>query len=356
MKNIGIIIDDITLKAGTERAVANLCNGLLNYYPKDYKITIISIFSNSNDQIFFSLHNDVKIHHLNCKKNTNKLSKIFWYFSLIKKLKKVIIQSEFKVVLGTTYIHNILLPIISNGSIKIGCEHEVYDYPSKPIIFVRKYLYKGLNKLVVLNNTEKERYSFLNNVKIIPNIITFKNTSISNITSKNIIAVGRLTYQKGFDLLVQIADIVVKQHPDWIFNIYGDGEDKEKLQALINEKQLQNNVILNGAIVNIDEKYIESSIFVLTSRWESFGLVLIEAMNFGLPLVSFNCVGPKNLIKEAYNGFIIQANDTVGFANKINYLIDNLNVRAQMGKNALECSKEFEDYKIIPLWHQLIQK
>nr|WP_297308292.1 glycosyltransferase family 4 protein [uncultured Flavobacterium sp.] len=357
MKVIGIIIDNLTLKGGTERAVINLCNGLLNLYENSYQIKIISLFSSPSELTFFNVNPKVEIIHLAIKANNNFIYKPLWYYHLIQKVKKTFQDNNFNIVIGTTYVHNILLPLISsNKKTKlIGCEHEVYNYPSKLIRFFRKISYKKLNNLVVLNETEKKHYSSIKQVCIIPNSLTISNSSTSNLENKNIIAVGRLTEHKGFDLLIRAMVDVVKKHPDWVLNIYGDGEDKKSLIDLIINNKLEKNIFLKGNAKNINDFYLDSSIFVLSSRWESFGLVIIEAMNAGLPIIAFNCVGPKTLIKDGENGFLVPKYNLNLFSDKICHLIENNNIKIDMAKKAHIYSKQFEENKIIPLWHKLLQ-
>ena len=356
--NIAIIIDNISLKAGTERAITSLANGLENRFPGTCKIYIISLFTRQTDVPFFALHPDIELIHLNHPNRFSLFTKVFWYRTLVKKLKNTISSSAFDVIIGSTYIHNILLPVITkNTKIKtIGCEHEVYGYPSRIIQKIRKKSYPRLNAVVVLNQTEKNHYSFLQNVFIIPNSLPFEAGAVSSLHSKNIIAAGRLTRQKGFDLLISSMDIVVQKHPDWHLTIFGEGEEANALQQQIEDKKLENHIKLGGSVRNISEQYTKSSIFALTSRWESFGLVVIEAMSHGLPVVAFDADGPKNLIHDNENGFLISNFNTKAFADKLLLLIEDNLKRKQISNKALVTAQQYREQNIIPQWKQLIQQ
>ncbi len=357
MIRIGIIIDNIVNKAGTERAVSNLCNGLLKFYPELYEISIISIFSKTKEQPFFELNSKIKILHLEKKNNFKFWNKAFWYKTLVTAIKEINNNASFDVIIGTTYIHNILLPFIVKNTLTktIGCEHEVYSYPSKPLRGIRKFIYPRLNSLIVLNETEQENFSFLKNTCIIPNSLPFTSAETSSLTEKRIIAVGRLTHQKGFDILIDIFENTHQQAPDWELNIFGEGEDFQLLDSQIKQKQLESHIKLYGSVKNISENYLKSSIFVLSSRWESFGLVVIEAMSHGLPIISFDCDGPKNLIEENKNGFLIPRFDQEDFSKKLLLLINNNEIRQELGKHALATSLKYEEKNIIPLWNRQIQ-
>lgn len=357
MIKIGIIIDDISKSAGTERAVSSLANGLLKFYPQDYTISILSIFSKEEKPIFFKINPKVEIIHLNKSNDFNAMTKFLWYRKLILDLKKLSITKEFQVLMGTTYIHNILLGFITKDlSIStIGCEHEVYDYPPKLIQQFRKLTYPKLNRLVVLNETEKHKYTFAKNSVIIPNSVPLTGTDVADLNAKRIISVGRLTYQKGFDMLIDVADRVHPKHPEWEFHIFGTGEDEEMLSQKIQEKKLEDIVILRGLSQTISEEYLNSSIFVLTSRWESFGLVLIEAMKLGIPVVSFDCDGPKSIVKTNENGFLVPKFDLDRMGAKISELIENNEMRNEMGKKSISLSEVYNEKNVMPLWNQLIQ-
>ena len=173
--------------------------------------------------------------------------------------------------------------------------------------------------------------------------------------NKNVIAVGRYSHQKGFDLLVEAWSVVAKKHPDWILNVYGDG-DRTELQNKIDELNLTKSFIANEKTDAIIQKYLESSIFVLSSRYEGFGLVLIEAMNCGVPPVSFACpTGPKDIITHGEDGILVENGNIEQLAEKICYLIENEDVRKKMGRNARENVKKFKKEIIMDQWKKLFE-
>lgn len=166
------------------------------------------------------------------------------------------------------------------------------------------------------------------------------------------IAVGRYTQQKGFDLLIEAWRIVAEKHPDWNLRIYGGGDrteflalkDKYHLKTLYLEEQTQ----------NIIQKYCESSIFVLSSRYEGFGMVITEAMSCGVPLVSFTCpCGPRDIIHNNEDGPLVENGDIEQLAEKICYLIENDTIRKEMGRMAKINSKRFKIENISKEWEAL---
>ncbi|WRV84187.1 glycosyltransferase [Acinetobacter baumannii] len=140
--------------------------------------------------------------------------------------------------------------------------------------------------------------------------------------NKIILAAGRLTYQKGFDLLLKIWGNIYRDYPDWRLLIVGEGEDRADLENFIQDNEIKN-VQLPGRTQDIDSYYRQASIFCLSSRFEGLGMVLLEAQAYGLPIVSFDCdVGPSEIISDSLNGFLVKNNDTKAFEVKLRKLID----------------------------------
>ena len=149
--------------------------------------------------------------------------------------------------------------------------------------------------------------------------------------------------------------MVYQRHPDWYLDLYGGGHLRDELRAEAN--RLQANVIVHDPARDVFDHYIESSIFVLTSVYEPFGLVIPEAMSCGLPVVAFDCpYGPANIIKDGETGFLIANRNKEAFAERVCFLIESQSLRQKMGKSALESSKRFSAENIMPQWVELFGK
>jgi len=260
---------------------------------------------------------------------------------------------------------------IQDGSKKIGEIHftrigyrEVKfrflpDFFNKAIshLWINKLLkeVKRLSAFVVLSEEDKLNWPELKNVQVIYNPISINTNIYSNCHSKKVIAVGRYTYQKGFDLLADAWKIVTAQHPDWELNIYGGG-DADEYRELAIKKGISKTFICNGPTHNIIDKYLESSIFVLSSRYEGFGLVIAEAMACGLPIVSFACpCGPQDIISNEEDGFFVDNGNISLLAKRIVYLIENENKRVEMGRKAIESVNRFKMENIGTQWVKLFK-
>lgn len=211
------------------------------------------------------------------------------------------------------------------------------------------------DSIIALTQEDKDIYwKNYSNMSVIPNPLTFKTDLISTSESKKVISVGRLIGQKNFASLIRAFSLVVVTHPDWILEIYGEGAQKQMLSDLIGALNMSNNIFLQGETSLVGEKLSEASIFVMSSVEEGLPLVILEAMSCGLPVVAYDCpCGPKDIITDGVDGFLVKLNDEKILADKIVYLIEHLNFRKDMGKAAKKTSGKYEVDKIIPMWMSL---
>lgn len=214
---------------------------------------------------------------------------------------------------------------------------------------------RRLDKFVVLTYEDKEKWHELNDVSVIYNPLENYPQKASDCSSKKVIAAGRFVRQKGFDMLIDSWAIVAARHPDWTLTIYGNG-NKESFRKQVNDNDLANSCILMDAIDNLYDKFSDSSIFALSSRFEGFGMVISEAMACGIPPVAFKCpCGPKDIIEDRVNGLLVEAEDIQGLAEKICYLIENEEARKEMGKMARIRAERFRIENIAKEWDDLFR-
>lgn len=217
---------------------------------------------------------------------------------------------------------------------------------------------RGYDKIVLLTQEDKET-NFPDNDKFtyVHNPLTFvPQLSYSADREHTVVAVGRLELQKDFESLIRAWQFVHKAAPDWKLNIWGEGSRRKYLTHWIKELRLEDCVFLQGYTKDVHAKLEESSIFVLSSLYEGFGLVLLEAMACGLPVVSFACpFGPRDIIQEGVNGFLVEGRSELDLAERIICLIQSQELRERMGKAALKRTKDFDISKIVEQWMNLFQ-
>jgi len=192
------------------------------------------------------------------------------------------------------------------------------------------------------------------NVCVIPNIVHLNDTGrYSNCKNKIAIFVGRFSRQKDIGSLLRIWFIVHQRFPDWELHIYGGfGEEQESIINAIDK--MNSNIKVYHPTSAIFEKYCESSILLLTSLFEPFGLVLPEAMSCGIPVVAFDCpYGPHDIIRDGVDGFVVGNRDLELFAEKVCLLMNNYDLRVKMGREGMLSSARYKDSRIMPQWIRL---
>lgn len=212
---------------------------------------------------------------------------------------------------------------------------------------------RRFDKFVVLTNEDRGYWGDLPNIEVIPNAAMFVADRYSDVSTKRVIAVGRLDYQKGFDRLIQAWEIVYKsgKYNDWRLDIFGQGEWKDMLQRMIDEKGLNGSAFINRPTKNIGREYADSAMLVMSSNYEGFGMVLVEAMSCGLPVVSFDCkCGPKDIIRDGENGLIIPNGDIKALAEGMMRLMENNDIRKSMSLNARKIVDTYSEKTVMDKW------
>ena len=221
----------------------------------------------------------------------------------------------------------------------------------------RRYFLHALSKveaLVALTEGDAQEWrEYHQHVCVIPNFLYLHKVIISNQNSKHVIFVGRFDYQKRVQDAITIWKFVSKRHPDWTLDVYGEGVMSEEIQKLASSV---GNVIVHNPISEIFLAYSKSALLMMTSLFEPFGLVIVEAMSCGLPVVAFDCpYGPSDLITDGKDGYLIKERDIDFFTDRVCQLIENRDLRIKMGQLAISTTKRYVADEVMPLWLQLFE-
>lgn len=232
------------------------------------------------------------------------------------------------------------------------------DFISKFISKI-KYQFKDFGvrkftKIVALSEENLEEWNVKNGI-VIPNPSWIQTKIVSDLKNKKVIAIARFSYEKGLIRLLLIWGHIYKKHPDWVLEIYTD--EVEALNTVVLGFTLTEVVSIFPFVKNIEEKYLGASIYAMTSRSEGFPMVLLEAMASGLPCIAFDCpTGPRAIIKNNTNGFLIPDNDDLLFIEKLSALIKNEDLRLEFGKNAKQTSENYSVEKIMEQWRSFLEE
>lgn len=341
------------MAGGVERVLTLKANYFAEYF--GYDVTII-LTEGKGKPLFYPLSDKVKV--INLDVNFEYL----WTCSFLKKLivylrKQCIYKKRLTVELMrikpdiTVSLLRREINFISHicdGSKKIGELHvnraNYRNFEKNDTNFIKnlfasfwmkslvKHL-RRLDKFVVLTEEDRLQWGELSNVVVIPDPLSFPIDKYSPLFSKRVIAVGRYVYQKGFDLLLKAWSMVEKQYSDWELTIYGQGERKPYEKIIDDLKIDRQRCHLYGATNEIKQEFLDSSIFAFCSRFEGFGMVLVEAMSCGLPLVAFDCpCGPREIISNNEDGFLVENGNVEMFASALSKLMSDKSLRSRMSE------------------------
>lgn len=370
----------ITPSIHTADGAARVLTLKANYFAEHYGYDITIILTEAKGQPFF-YHVSDKIKIINYDLDFEQLwncpfwKKFFIYIPKQLKFKKLLkrdlmrIHPDITISLLRREIN--FLNGIHDGSKKIGEIHvhrdnyrNFKDENSNFIMDAFAKLWsrqllnnlKKLDRFVVLTDKDRKAWTELNNVVTIPNPSPFMPTTVSPLTEKRIIAVARYSHEKGIDLLLEAWAKVEKRTKEWRLDVYGDG-DTTAFNALIDRLGIdRNRCLLNGRTGDIEKEYLRSSIAVCSSRFEGFGMIIIEAMACGLAVVSFDCPwGPQSIIKNGEDGFLVENGNIEKMADALVRLIEDDNKRHTFAKNAIQNVKRFQMDRIAEQWRELFE-
>lgn len=218
-------------------------------------------------------------------------------------------------------------------------------------------LAKRYERFVVLTGEDRGYWGNLPHMAVIPNANSFVPATQADVACKRAIAVGRYDYQKGFDELIAIWKNVNERQPNWKLDIFGEGPLKEQLQAQIHQSGLDDVVRLCPPVKDIEKEYVKSGLLIMTSRYEGLPMTLLEAQACGLPMVAYACkCGPRDIIRDGANGFLIEEKDERTMVERLVQLMENEDLRRQMGANAKEMSANFSEEKVMRQWLNLFNQ
>ena len=373
MKKISILALHLNY-GGIERAIVSLANQACN----DYIVEIVCTYKIVEEPAF-KLNSKVKVKYLNSLiPNKNEFKKAIKDKNILSILKegfkslkilylrkktmaKYIKETDSDIIISSRLLFNkILAKNFKKNILTIGWEHNHF-HGNFNLAKKTANSVKHLDYFVLVSQELKKYYSnLLKNANCkclyIPNTIDELPNVISNLKEKRLVSIGRLSKEKGYMDLLKIAKRLFGKYPDWHLDIIGDGDEKDNLLKFIKTNNLESYVTLHGFQNKeyINNMLLHSSIYLMTSYTESFGIVLLEASSFGIPLIAFSSAeGAKEIINNGQNGFLIENRDEVEYIKKVEELINNYELRKKMGAKSFENVKKYLGSNIIKEWKNI---
>ncbi|MCI8483819.1 MAG: glycosyltransferase family 4 protein [Lachnospiraceae bacterium] len=366
---IRFLVFNIWGMGGTSRTVCNLADYLVE---KEYKVEIISV-RRTSDKPMLPLSKKIKIISLYDARYEENKNNSLWKKWMLKRKSKMIHKEEDLYGMFSLYTDLKLLKCLKNikdgvlittipsfnmlsvkhagkNVIKIGQEHkELEDHSEKIVHIIEKY-YKDLDGLTILTEESLPDYKNLTGNGKLPICVLGNGTKMvyhkAPLDRKVIISAGRFSPEKGFDNLVNAFDLIADKHKEWIVKIFGQGEEYFKLEKMIGEKGLNERIFLCPSTKILTEELSRSAFYVCSSNREGFGMIIIEGMAIGVPCVSFACQGPKQIISDGIDGFLVEKGDILGLAEKMELMMESFALREEMGEKALQKAQKYSIEKV----------
>lgn len=327
---------------------------------------------------FFFLHHNIQIHDLEINYEANNggalWSKIVGHIGRQRahrqRLEALLFRLRPDITVSMFGNDERIVPKIKDGS------HKVLEYhfsKLKRLQYNRRGLWRLLDVwrtyqdaqvvktydcFVVLTHEDEELWGIdLPNIRVIANPKPFESSEVATLKHKRIIAAGRYDYQKNFEELIDIWADLAPQYPDWRLDIYGDGKLRSELTDRVERLGLSTSLGLCHPTQRMQQEYLGSSIYAMTSHYEGLPMVLIEAQTMGLPIVSYACqCGPRDIVTHGLNGYLVSQYDKKGFAKYLSALMDRFDERQRMGANAREASARYDLDKVMRSWLELFDE
>ena len=362
---------------GTERVVSLKANYFADVL--GYDVTII-VTEGKNSNSFFHLSDKVEVINLGLNYeeiwNVSFIEKVFLYLKKQRNYKKLLKSELMRIrpdITITTLRREINFIIeINDGSRKIGEQHlsrSNYRKTDPRFTNICEKIFFGwwknevvssimkLDKLVVLTPDAASEWPEVKNIMMIPDPLPIKVDRCSTTSYKRVITIGRYSFEKGYDLLLKVWSIVEKKLSDWQLDIFAMGDPTPYVKMMDDLSIDKKRCHLNSSVVDVEDEYMKSSILVQPSRTEGFGLVIVEAMSCGLPVVSFDCEnGPRSIITNGEDGFLIPPFDVEMFANSLMRLMSDDDLRESMGEKGKQNSQRYDIDIVGQQWKQLFDE
>lgn len=385
---ICFLYESIFTLGGVQRCITILSNYLVN---KGYDVTVICtntrvpinretygldekvkvIFTKKQSIFRKGINKGLKlIRKFNYKtgilRNNTKILDFIYYYYFGKYVQEIVNKEKFDILIGCGDIHSKLTSLINrSGMKKIGWQHHTYDtyFNTKNLLFWKenasvREMFEKLDEYIVLTLEDKRKLKEFKNLnsQVIYNPIGFKQETKSNLENKKFLALGRLNKVKGFDRLINNFNKFHEKNKEWTLEIYGDGPERQNLENQIKSLGLEKYVKIFHRMQNVEEIYRQASIYCMSSYAEGWGLVILEAMESGIPVITYNMPCIDEIFEKGDEGIIIEDNNEEKYVNAMLELAESKYKREEFADRAIKRGEDFSIEKIGKQWEKLFEK
>lgn len=362
-KKVCFFCGDITRSGGTERVTA-LITGQLAALNK-YEIIFLSIVE-QNETPFFELSDKIKRYVIDKRKQWIAPGPA--YIPLAPRLRRFLNKEKIDIIVDIdTILDWLSIPASAfRNTIVIGWEHFNYHYAWQSPVYQKfrrisaAFTARHADYIVTLTHQDEENYrkklKRRGKIRTISNpIVSAEKQKEDGPREKIILTAGRLTWVKGMDILARIAPDILKKYPEWKWYVLGEGEDRKLLEKTIQENSLSDRLILTGNVTNVEAYMKRAYVYVMTSRSEGLPMVLLEALENCLPMISFDIpTGPSEIIEEGTTGFLVNALSECEMKERISRMIENEELQKKFSQNEETARKRFRMDVILKQWEELL--
>lgn len=352
---ICFVIQDCTTIGGTERATCCLATELAR---RGHEVCIVSAYGingkcafEKDEKVGFEILSDTRY---GLEMNTfRRMAEVLRTAGRIKRCKSI---AEADVLICQKFFAAAVGVMAGFGGRMVVGEHFPYQMYGKSLRAIRNMIYRKARKMVVLTESCAEEYRKAGIMTtVIPNMVSFEGGEHHE-EGKVIVAAGRLSHEKGFDMLVEAFAREKENLDGWKVEIYGEGECKKELEDKIREKQLEGRIIMAGHAKDMAKVFEHGSFGVVPSRFESFSLVAIEALSCGMPIVAFDCpTGPREILKQG-GGMLVKNGDIAELGKAMTRMANDKELRTKIGQECKSITYRYSADRVVSQWEELIGK
>ena len=355
------LVPKINAEGGLERVLSLKANYLVEKFHHEVSIMTQNEGSSS---LFYPLNDTIQLYDIDL--SGTRLEFVAKYCKGVARI-ITLVNPDIVLVADSMYKAYLVSLVVKNKPIVYECHNSIFvkqtpkHYPfylnwiPKFDLWFNRYVAQRMNAFVSLSKESLAEWGVPNGI-VIPNPNWLETERTANFEAKKIIIVARHSYEKGLDRFFPIWKVVSQNHPDWIVEIYGKSSSTLHFQDAVNQLGIADSVVFMEPIKTITEKYLEASIYVMTSRFEAFPMVLIEAMSCGLPVIAYDCpCGPRAIIENEENGFLIENGNQNQFISTLQKVMESSEVRKAIGANAKKSTEKYAIDTIMNQWNSFLQ-